>query len=375
MFRELGLRRLDIAMAAGCGGLGVVEALVADHPPPGGAAPQAAMAVAVGVGVALRCVRPLESGGLVLAAVAAVVIGTWPYEMLSLGLAVVVLLPFSYAINQTGRVRLASLLMLALAMGLRDLDDPDFDWFNTLLDQAYIAMAAGAGYFGSRFKRRVDHVARAAAEKAEDDLAAERARIARELHDIVGHGMSVMIIQADAARECLGPENEQTRAALAAIEATGRDSLREMRRLLGLLRDEDGAKAALAPPPGLADLPELLASVRGAGLPVELTVEGVPGSVSKGTDLAAYRVIQEALTNTLRHAGPARARVRLEYGRRDLELVISDDGHPNGAPGAGRGLVGMRERVRLYGGTFSAGRQGEGWVVTATLPLDGPGSP
>jgi signal transduction histidine kinase len=204
-------------------------------------------------------------------------------------------------------------------------------------------------------------------------IAEERARIARELHDVVAHSVSVMVVQAGAERLALGPEQESTRETLVAIEKTGRQALGEMRRLLGMLRRED-EELALAPLPSLDHLESLVAHVREAGLPVELRVEGVRRTLPAGVDISAYRIVQEALTNALRHAGPARARVVVRYGDAEVEVEVVDDGRgpqeqePNGS---GHGLVGMRERVTLYGGELKTGfRAGGGYAVRARLPFD-----
>jgi signal transduction histidine kinase len=208
-------------------------------------------------------------------------------------------------------------------------------------------------------------------------VAEERGRIARELHDVVAHSVSVMVVQAGAARRSVAGNPDQATAALTQIEDTGRQALAEMRRLLGLLRDgKDGAAAALDPQPSLAHLDGLLAATREAGLPVELAVEGEPRQLPAGIDLSAYRIVQEALTNSLKHAGPARAVVRVCYGSRALEVQVWDDGRGgvrNGrAEGDGHGLIGMRERVALFGGSLEVGsRPGGGFLVAARLPLDG----
>ena len=201
--------------------------------------------------------------------------------------------------------------------------------------------------------------------------AEERVRLARELHDVVGHSVSVMVVQAGAERLALGQERPATREALLAIERTGREALAEMSRLLGILR-KDGERAALAPRPSLADVETLVATVRDAGVPVELQVEGDPASLPPGIDVSAYRIVQEALTNVAKHAGPARASVRVRYGGRAVEVQVSDDGRgPENGLGLGYGLAGMRERVELHGGTFEAGRRnGGGFTVTARLPLE-----
>jgi signal transduction histidine kinase len=202
-------------------------------------------------------------------------------------------------------------------------------------------------------------------------IAEERARIARELHDVVAHSVSVMVVQAGAERLALGPGQESTRETLVSIEKTGRQALAEMRRLLGMLRKED-EELALAPLPSLDHLDSLVAHVREAGLPVELHVEGARRTLPAGVDISAYRIVQEALTNALRHAGPARARVVVRYGEDEVELEVADDGHGSQQTNAnGHGLVGMRERVALYGGELNTGlREEGGYAVRARLPFD-----
>jgi signal transduction histidine kinase len=191
-------------------------------------------------------------------------------------------------------------------------------------------------------------------------VAAERARIARELHDVIAHSVSVMVIQAGAAEQLLEETPERARGPLEAVQDTGRQTIVELRRLLGILRDE-GQELSLAPQPGLAGLELLVEEIRQAGLPVQLRVEGQPEQLPPGVDLAAYRIVQEALTNTLRHAGPAHAEVLVRYQEHAVELEVLDDGggpvQRDGAGGGrGHGLVGMRERVALYGGTLEAAR-------------------
>jgi signal transduction histidine kinase len=221
-----------------------------------------------------------------------------------------------------------------------------------------------------------DRAARLEAERdaqAQVAAAAERARIARELHDVVAHNVSVMVVQADGASYALDNDPGKAREALAAIAGTGRQALAEMRRLLGVLRRDDGTDPGRAPLPGIAQLGELLEQTRAAGLPVSLTVEGVPQPLPDGAALAAYRIVQESLTNTRKHGGPqATAQVTLRYLEDALVLRITDDGQgPVTLPdGAGHGLNGMRERVAIYGGWVQAGpRAGGGYHVTARLPF------
>ena len=216
----------------------------------------------------------------------------------------------------------------------------------------------------SALEREQDESARLA-------IAEERARIARELHDVVAHSVSVMVVQAGAERLALGAGQESTRETLLEIEKTGRQALAEMRRLLGVLRRDD-EELALAPEPSLDHLDSLVSHMREAGLPVELRIEGERAPVPAGVDISAYRIVQEALTNALRHAGPARACVLVRYGEADVEVEVADDGAgAKEGDGTGHGLVGMRERVALYGGELTTGKaDAGGYVVRARLPFD-----
>jgi signal transduction histidine kinase len=198
----------------------------------------------------------------------------------------------------------------------------------------------------------------------------ERARIARELHDVVAHSISVMVLQARGGRRVLESEPADARDAFAVIESTGQQALDEMRRLVGMLRSGEES-LPLAPQPSLKELGTLVEQVRAAGLPVDVAVEGEPRDLPPGVDLSAFRIVQEALTNALKHAGPARARVVLRYLADEFELEISDDGPgTDDDSGPGYGLVGMRERVSVYGGELQAGRQpGGGYALRVRLPL------
>ncbi|MCU1374324.1 MAG: histidine kinase [Actinomycetia bacterium] len=214
-------------------------------------------------------------------------------------------------------------------------------------------------------------------EEARQAVTAERTRIARELHDVVAHSVSVMVVQAGAARRVLDKEPARASEAMASIESTGRQSLNELRRLLGMLRQADGEATGRVPQPTIEHVDTLLDQTRDAGLPVTLEIEGVPRPLAPGVDLSAYRIVQEALTNAIKHAGPAHAEVRLCYGADTLEVIVSDDGRGadceederNGT--AGHGIVGMQERVSLFGGQLHVGnRPGGGFTVRATLPLE-----
>jgi signal transduction histidine kinase len=219
-------------------------------------------------------------------------------------------------------------------------------------------------------------------------LELERARIASELHDVVTHSVSVMIVQAGAARQVLTESPSEARAAMLAVEASGRAAMTELRHLLGLLSPTNalgdaagtpgGAPPAeLSPQPGLAQLQALVDRLTAAGLPIDLQVRELPSDLSPGLDLAVFRVIQEALTNVIKHAGKPSTTVRLSHDDGQLVVVVSDTGRPirAAAPavpaGAGRGLIGLRERIALYGGVLEAGpTSGGGWVVRARFPVD-----
>jgi signal transduction histidine kinase len=251
------------------------------------------------------------------------------------------------------------------------------------IDTVFLFVLAGglslAAYALQRRSRRAglleERAERLERERGERERAAvvdERRRIARDLHDVVAHSVSVMTVQAGAARLLLAEQPERAREPLLAVEETGRQALGELRRLLGILRREQ-ADTALAPQPSLARLQELLDEARAAGLPVQLSLQGQTRPLPAGVDLAAYRIVQEALTNARKHAGPANAHVLVRYADEALELEVTDDGHTpaNGDSSDGHGLVGMRERAALYGGTLHAGPRAQGgYTVHALLPLE-----
>ena len=209
-------------------------------------------------------------------------------------------------------------------------------------------------------------------ERARAAVAEERARIAREMHDSVAHTVSVMVLQAGAAEQALSSAPERARESLATIQDAGREAIVELHRMLGVLRAPVG-ELALDPQPGVARLDALLDQVRRAGLPVDLSVEGEPCRLPAGVDRSVYRIVQEGLTNALKHAGAAHASVRLSYEGRAVELEVLDDGTgPAAGNGGGFGLVGMRERAALYGGVLESGaRPGGGYALRARLPLEG----
>ncbi|MFE5579984.1 sensor histidine kinase [Kitasatospora sp. NPDC056531] len=223
----------------------------------------------------------------------------------------------------------------------------------------------------SRLERERDAQAKVA-------VAAERARIARELHDVVAHNVSVMIVQADGAAYVLDNSPQQAKEALGTIASTGRQALVEMRRLLGVLRTADTAEEYV-PQPGVEELPELLEQVRTAGLQVDYATSGHPRELPRGVELTVYRIVQEALTNVRKHGGPdVHARVAVDFGERELAVLVEDDGRGStdeqlatgGADGLGHGLIGMRERVGMVSGSLDVGpRPGGGFRIRAVLPL------
>jgi signal transduction histidine kinase len=251
---------------------------------------------------------------------------------------------------------------------------------------------AGAWATGTFVRRREDaaahHAGRAALLEVEARTAAaesaqrERDRIARELHDVVAHSVSVIVVQAGAERLRLGDEARRTREVLQAIEESGRSALGELRTMLGMLRDAPGE--GLAPLRGLTGIPALVDGVRQAGLPLELACEppdllAEDGAPSDAAGLAAYRIVQEALTNVVRHAGSVPTRVRLEGSARSLGVLVENDEpvtFPERAPSSGRGILGMRERAQALGGTFEAGPDPRGgFRVVARVPHRGAGTP
>jgi signal transduction histidine kinase len=254
------------------------------------------------------------------------------------------------------------------------------DPVGTVGDYAWVSITFCLGWavaYGLSYKFREADEARELAERLEREreeqarlaVAEERARIARELHDIVGHSVSVMTVQAAGVRSLLEPDQEREREALQVVEQTGREALAEMRRLVGVLRRPEEAPT-LAPQPSLVHLDKLVEQAREAGLPVELRVEGDPLELPAGLDLTAYRLVQEGLTNAIKHANARHAEVLVRYEDGHVDLTVTDDGTGDGTgDSGGHGLVGMRERISVYGGELEAGpRQAGGYRLHARLP-------
>ncbi|MBK3575093.1 sensor histidine kinase [Streptomyces sp. MBT65] len=241
------------------------------------------------------------------------------------------------------------------------------------------SMRTRRAYF-AQLEERAARLEKEREAQAKVAVAAERARIARELHDVVAHNVSVMVVQADGAAYVLDSAPDQAKKALETISSTGRQALAEMRRLLGVLRTGEHKEAGeYVPQPDVEQIDDLVEQCRTSGLPVDFKVEGTPRPLPSGVELTAYRIVQEALTNTRKHGGPnTGASVRLVYFDDGLGLLVEDDGkgaphelyEEGGADGQGHGLIGMRERVGMVGGTLDAGpRPGGGFRISALLPL------
>lgn len=286
---------------------------------------------------------------------------------------------FRWLISLLGAVAIVAWLLIAVLPGLGE----DYVGIGDL--GSLIVMTALVWTWGTLVRTRRDYVAslqertrqleREREAQAQIAVAAERARIAREIHDIVSHSLSVVVVMSDGAASKVETEPERAKSAMLGVRDTGRSALTEMRRMLGVLRDDE--PGSHAPQPGIAQLERLVEDSKKTGLPVTLTVEGEPVPVSAGLDLTVYRIVQEALTNVHKHAGSVRTvEVRLRFGESQVEVRITDDGPgfdsgPDGEPG-GHGLVGMRERIAAYGGTLYAGlRPSGGFEVTAMLPKGG----
>jgi signal transduction histidine kinase len=253
---------------------------------------------------------------------------------------------------------------------------PDASGANLVLSGAFYAASYAIGssmrnrrLYNAQLEQRAADLERERDEEAKRAVADERLRIAQELHDVVAHSMGVIAVQAGVGAHVIDTDPAEAKQSLEAIASTSRSTLTEIRRLLGVLRADE--RGAYQPAPGLADLGKLVDDLGGAGLPVTVTVDGTARDVPPGVDLTAYRIVQEALTNVLKHAGPARADVRVDYVPGMIRLEIVDDGRGvNGRGGTGgHGLMGMRERVGVYGGSLSAGTAaGGGFRVVAELP-------
>jgi signal transduction histidine kinase len=341
-----------------------------------------ALGLASTVPLAWRARRPLTVFAIVLGANAACIYAAAPYEAAFQPFVALTLTAYSVGSRAEGRRALwmPPLLVAASVPAFVAARLHGQQSGNIIPSFVWLVAAWATGWTVRSWRHKNVALERANRELAEQRelqaqaaVAVERGRIARELHDVVAHNVSMMVVQAGAAARVLDGEQPDVRNALAVIAASGRETVDEMRTLLGVLRSDDGP-ASLKPQPGLADLEQLVSGVREAGLPVTLRVEGTPRPLPPALDLSAYRIVQEALTNALKHAGPARADVTVRYEDGLVSLEIADTGRgPGGGRGTGHGLVGMRERTAMFGGELQALPRAEGgFAVRARLPLTAP---
>ena len=307
--------------------------------------------------------------------------GWWYPQFLGFGALVVALYTVCSRASRRVGLTCAGLVVALAVVFAFGIDTPW--WAPAILLTAVTAAATAIGlYVGTRrayldeLRDRADRLQREHDQQAALAVAAERARIAREMHDIVAHHITVMVALSDGAAAASSRSPERAAEVMATVSATGRQALADTRRLLGVLRDDLGGEADLQPLPTLSDLDELLGRVRDTGLPVRYEVHGATPSIPAGIQLTLYRLVQEALTNTMKHAGPgATATVCVRYATDQVRVEVTDDGggspRPAAARGPGRGLAGMRDRVSAFGGDVSTGpTDGHGWRVSATMRLD-----
>jgi signal transduction histidine kinase len=331
------------------------------------------------VALAWRRRAPLAAVTVVMGVETATALAGVPIDSLVVVIPVIALAIYSVAAHAT-----AARALIGLGVALAGIWIVTFDADGPGVDNLMFGLVvAGGPWLAGWHVRRRTHQAvelalsaqeleRTQAEREEAAVARERTRIARELHDIIAHSVSVMTIQAGAVEEVLDTDPAKARAAAGSIRETGRQALVDLRRLLGLLREQDPTAARLSPQPGLDDLEALLDQVRGAGVDVRLDVEGVPRTLPSAVDLSAFRLVQEALTNTLKHARASTAVVEVRYTPDALHIEVVDDGVARNGTGKGHGLIGMQERIALYGGQLEYGsRPTGGFRVHALLPVQG----
>jgi len=381
-------RRGDQALAALVTGIGLFEIWVTPLDPPGYHGPRAVASVGVlivGAAVLWRRRVPWLSMGVVVAVLAV----EWAYargvERVPNGdFGAVLLLAYTLGAHEASARGLIAMLSASAVFLVQDGADREAGYPNVRQDLGFYVLfflAWGAGVGIRTLRRRSEQLERLTQQLEREReqtarLAAleERARLAREMHDVVAHGVTVMLLHAGAARKLVDGEPERAKSTLHSAEESGRQALAELRRLLGVLRD-GSRQGELRPPDSLRDLQDLAEQLERGGLGIELIVEGKSHELAPGLDLCAYRIVQEALTNTLKHADARRATVRVRYTERKLELEVSDDGHgpPVSGSGTGHGLAGLHERAALYGGVLHAGPgPSGGFRVVAALPFDQP---
>ena len=339
--------------------------------------------------IAIRRRFPLLAITLASAALFVHIVADYPEGSLPASLLLLTYTVAAWSEVRNATLGLGAIYTVLIVLGL--IDTPGLDALGVIGNMAVFSVAWAIGLALRARRETLETRIRAAEERANLErqrsarlVAEERLRIAQELHDVVAHSMSVIAVQAGVGAHVLADRPDEARAALEAISATSRGTLTEMRRLLGVLRGSDGARSHV-PAPGLSDLPRLVDDVRAAGVPVTLQVEGSSEVANPAVELSAYRVVQEALTNVIKHAGtPSQVEVSVRYRPGSLAVEVVDDGrgaaalaavrNANGdATAVGHGLLGMRERVELWGGELSVGPvAGGGYRVLATLPYGDP---
>jgi signal transduction histidine kinase len=367
-------RTFDRVLAAVLAVAAVFEVLIVDARQ-GPLLANIALALIYTVPLAWRRTHPYILIACVLGASLAMAELLTPMEALFVPLLVILVVAYSCGARQDAGHAWLSLVLIAagmLAVMSTMAGQSASDFFFPTMFMAMAWLAGRAIHSRTRLTEALHEAAAQAAEEHDDEVrraaAEERRRIAREMHDLVAHSMSVMVVQAGGARRILDREPARALEAAERIERTGREALAEMRHLLGVLHP--GESRALAPQPTLAELDALIGRAQAAGLPVVLHEDGERRPLPAGLDLAAYRIVQEGLTNALKHSGGAATEVTVTWGALELAVEVRDRGRARKTADAGHGLVGMRERVRVYGGELETGpARGGGWRVRATLPL------
>jgi signal transduction histidine kinase len=376
-------RNANVGLAVGLAILALIDlAFSSDTASWGGRGPlQVLLALGCTLPLAWRVRYPIAMVTVITAAGGLLVVVAAPHQAPFEVFIGSVLASYSIGAHTAGRRRWLG-LGLMFAVGLPFMVAAGSRGMSTGNTLAPLAWLTGAWTVGAIIRSRRVHTAKLEAltselahqrdVQAQAAVAVERGRIARELHDVVAHNVSMMVVQAGAAERVLTGDQPDVRRALAAIADTGRETVDEMRLLLGVLRSDEAD--GLSPQPGLGDIDQLVGNVRSAGLHVDLRVEGDRSPLSPGVDLSAYRIVQEALTNVVKHAGAATVEVTVRYAKDSVQVEVCDDGQPLELTAAGgNGLIGMRERVAMLGGEFRAGaRHDGGFAVFARLPTAGP---
>jgi signal transduction histidine kinase len=368
-------RTFDRLLAAALAVAAVCEVLLVDTRQ-GPLLANVAVALLYSLPLVWRRTHPFALIACVLGAALAMAFFLTPMHDLFVPLLVILICGYSCGAYQDGvrawvAVGVIAAGMLAVITTMPDQSPSDFFFPTMFMVMSWLA--GRAIHSRTRLTEALHEAAAQAAEEHDDEVrraaAEERRRIAREMHDLVAHSMSVMVVQAGGARRILDRDPARALEAAERIERTGREALAEMRHLLGVLHPGEEARA-LAPQPTLAELDALIVRARAAGLPVVLHEDGERRPLPAGLDLAAYRIVQEALTNALKYSGSAATEVTVTWGSMELAVEVRDRGRVRVTGDGGHGLVGMRERVRVYGGELETGpARGGGWRVRATLPL------